>query len=63
MLIERVMFIIGIGFAAASFCVLLWELRHAPEGTEDRNGLSIVPPQESASARSAGEAGPLLAHR
>jgi len=57
------MFIIGIGFAAASFCLLLWELRHAPEGTEDRNGLSIIPPEESGSARSAGEAGPLLAHR
>jgi hypothetical protein len=63
MLFEVVMFVIGIGFAAASLCVLLWELRHAPEATEDGDGLTIVQPTDHASARSAGKARSLLAHR
>ena len=41
------MFVIGVGFAAASLCLLLRELLRAPEGFEDEEGLTIIQPKES----------------
>ena len=57
------MFVVGIGFAAASLCLLLWELRHAPEGTEDRDGLTVVQPKDLPIAHSAGKAWTFRTHR